>query len=127
VIHGALEGGKRGRRRAGPHLRVRVAQLVDQLPCRGAGTVALANLGKQHAQRVQVRALAGGLPGAHLGGQVALGSDHLSGARQRGSVARLGDAEVTQTGAAGAVHEHVRRLDVAVDNPGTVDASKCRE
>ncbi len=74
---------------------------------------------QHHADRVQVRALADGVPLGLLGREVLRGAHDRPGQRHVGG-AGAGDAEVGDLGATLLVEDHVVGLDVAVDDAAPV-------
>ena len=70
---------------------------------------------------IEIRAHRGGLTAKDLGRDVVTGPDHHPGACQPGRVLRLRDAEVGQPAGPVARDQHVRGLDIAVDDPRGVD------
>ena len=106
--HGADQ--PRGRRRARPAHRV------------GAGQ----RLVEHERERVEVGALVDALAGRLLGRHVGERADHVAGAGQRLVAGQVGDAEVGQLGRHVRLvgHDHVLRLDVAVDHAALVGVAE---
>ena len=75
---------------------------------------------EDHAERVHVARRAGGLARGLLGRDVRRGPHHRSRLGERSGAAHARDPEVGDLGPAVVVEEHVRRLQVAMDEPAVV-------